>query len=1122
MKRIFSLLALLLTGIIASPVAAQETVENELEMVRQLRARNWNEVAKTRIEELLLRGDPVLDAALPIELARTNIAIARQQDPEQRLTLFTAAASQLEEFIKKNQGKPQAALAMVELARVTSYQGQAILAKAMREEENKDRHEKARSAETKFLLAGKDLAEASKAIEAAIKDPANAAHKAVLERELLQSRLDLAVNLFDQAKTYIDRGKSSVNSQRSETMSKAIEAFKAIKGEDTSEIGWLASAWLMKCSMETTEPDAVFDYYRKIINLKDDKAANPAIQPAVRLARYFYMQDTTLPRADDPETIGHNAVFGRASKVKKTTLDRLHEVQAQGEDWLKSYPNHHRSYEGQGVRFETAQAYLTEAFMEKDQKNPKLAAVYKNAGDHFKVLGDYDGDFADRSRQLALSIEFKLVGESKTELKTFDQFLMKAMIERKTVGELSRKMNEAKPDDVKGIEADRKKHLKGAIEALNKALELAEGTKTPTSRVDDARFYLIGAYLFYGDAYRAAVVAENLGRAKSSRRSPDAAATAIQTYSILHTRHPDDPTIRPRMFDMANFILSQKAWSTETAASMAHYHLALAAKKDNPKKAIEHLEKLSPEFVDYIYTQGQLVFIAQAARENVEDKKEKAWYVAAAKKAIERMPVFNPKEDSPSVLAMYFYAKLEMAKFVYGEAMEGLNDPSKHLVAVKKCNEMSKYVKDLRGQFDKLPDKSISPETREQLDFSMSIMLKYADLGIAETKFRGDTADRFDEVLKATKTVVDAMKEKAKAIPAAEKIKLKDYRVTGDILGLALRASVQKGDVQTGKEILNILNRLTDLEERAGGNVVAVVLNDIAAQIKSAKGTAGFQKTRGAYIEFLDAITKEYKDKGNFDKNAAILLAHAYMSLDMPSKAAPLFGEVKAPAGIDVKIVKNLKETEEQTKKREALEEEFNRYWSVQIEYIRALRATKEKESFKTAESAADTLIKHPNAKYKLQATMEKNFLAEDQTKYRIAAAGWQAFMKTPGLVTNLDKKEVQQLYFPGYFYYIRTLYRTGILDPDIKDRPKMITGAARMILNLENAKTKAGWEIVAPLINEYLKEKEAEPLKKEYEKLKGVKSSALVVPLRDVAAYREVPSVESPVVLARSMRRLP
>src|SRR5204863_9775408 len=121
---------------------------------------------------------------------------------------------------------------------------------------------------------------------------------------------------------------------------------------------------------------------------------------------------------------------------------------------------------------------------------------------------------------------------------------------------------------------------------------------------------LSGAYLANNDPYRAAVVAESLARNRPpTRRSPEGAATAIATYSSLQARSPQDVSLRTRLQDLAEYVLSpelQTSWKADPVTSLAHYHLAMAAKRDNnPKKAIAHLEKLAPDFVDYIYTQGQ-------------------------------------------------------------------------------------------------------------------------------------------------------------------------------------------------------------------------------------------------------------------------------------------------------------------------------------------------------------------------------------------------------------------------------------------------------------------------------------------------------------------------------------
>src|SRR5205814_6456268 len=137
MKRILSLLLLGLLWNSTQILSAQEPIENELELIRQLRVKGWNDLAKTKIDELLQRNDPVLNATLPLESARIDIAFARQQGPAQRFALFTAARTKLLDFIQKNQGKVQAALATVKLARLTSYHAQALLTNAMRAVDNK-------------------------------------------------------------------------------------------------------------------------------------------------------------------------------------------------------------------------------------------------------------------------------------------------------------------------------------------------------------------------------------------------------------------------------------------------------------------------------------------------------------------------------------------------------------------------------------------------------------------------------------------------------------------------------------------------------------------------------------------------------------------------------------------------------------------------------------------------------------------------------------------------------------------------------------------------------------------------------------------------------------------------
>jgi hypothetical protein len=584
----------------------------------------------------------------------------------------------------------------------------------------------------------------------------------------------------------------------------------------------------------------------------------------------------------------------------------------------------------------------------------------------------------------------------------------------------------------------------------------------------------------------------------------------------------------------------------------------MSAKRANePVTALVHLKKLPNTFSDYIYTQGQAVFIAEEARQKVDDKmyvletkegktligilvnqspkefsvKERdekmttmkaseiksmipaqAWYRAAGKAALARMGTLNPKNESSTVIAMYFYAKLENAKYLYLEAVDQLN-AREELKTLKKANDLSVYVKGLAGEFaqvaasptsDVVPNGRISQENHDRIQTSMNAWLKYADLIIAETRFRGDTKDRFDQVLKATDKVVKDTLSLAKTVKPGDSIILKDYRVTGEILSLALRANVQKGNVEQGKAILDVLKRLSGPEGEKGSNPVAVLLNDIAGQIKrmTADKDPALKTTKGHYTQFLDEIAKEYEAKG-YENAAAVMIAHAFNSLDDPRKAAQAFSKVKPGVDIEKKIAKKKVETDDELKARQAWEEENNRYWGVQIEYIRALRACKDKESIAAAEKATEAVLKHPNASYKIQAMIEKNLMDEDQQKYREAVLQWQQFMAMPAL-KNTGNPDVAKVYFTGYVHYARCVYKLGKLDPKIKDRPKLINAAAGMIVKLEFTKTKdgkesVGWGIAGPLFRELLKEEK--DLRDAYEKAKAAQpksGSWLDVPRRD------------------------
>src|SRR5262249_44822072 len=130
-----ALVCLLALGFLAAgqTARAQEPVEKELEFVRKLRTKGFVDLARARLEILQKRNDPNLAGVLPLEMARTLLAEAREKDAAQRFGLFTQARDSLKQYTEKNAGKPEAAQGTLELARLSSYEGQALLTKALRE-----------------------------------------------------------------------------------------------------------------------------------------------------------------------------------------------------------------------------------------------------------------------------------------------------------------------------------------------------------------------------------------------------------------------------------------------------------------------------------------------------------------------------------------------------------------------------------------------------------------------------------------------------------------------------------------------------------------------------------------------------------------------------------------------------------------------------------------------------------------------------------------------------------------------------------------------------------------------------------------------------------------------------
>src|SRR5690242_13669577 len=86
---------------------AQETPQVELDFLRGLREKGYSDLALAHLEKLKASKDAAVLAALPLESARIQLALAREKPPEQRVPFFAQARKDLEAYATANAGKPE-------------------------------------------------------------------------------------------------------------------------------------------------------------------------------------------------------------------------------------------------------------------------------------------------------------------------------------------------------------------------------------------------------------------------------------------------------------------------------------------------------------------------------------------------------------------------------------------------------------------------------------------------------------------------------------------------------------------------------------------------------------------------------------------------------------------------------------------------------------------------------------------------------------------------------------------------------------------------------------------------------------------------------------------------------
>jgi hypothetical protein len=1075
MNATFRLLALSLGMVVTGSLCAQESPLAQLEFARKLRAKpGYASLAKEYFERLEKLNNPELAPILGLEQARTLLATARERNFNQRGAVLEEAKAKFEDYIKKNEGKPNAARAQVELARLLLVQGQTQLSKALREEEVEEQDKMARPAEELFLRAENEFDTAVKLL----KDNK-------LEDEATQATFDKAYTMIERSRTYVKTFDDKINKARALLIRDAGKIFMTLEKEKTSQFGLLANAWLIKVYMEGQDTAKVRHYRLEVMGAEGEHAI-----PAQRLARFFKIQWIMK----DPDL------------ATKSALEKVQMVQSEAESWLNDYPSQRKSLEGEGVLFELASAYQLEAMMkikekEKDIKNadPKLIEKARNL---YKEIADGDSDYAQQANMRYLRLEVARVVESKAELRTFDDFYIKANVELDKARAAASKLNVKDPVKREEFDKERKLHMSQLIRSLQHAITAADDS-TPIGKVAEARFMLTSAYLVSGDLHRAAIAGEALARVQPPlKTSSQAAGYALQAYANIYAINPTTAN-RDKMQALADFILSpevQKDWATDPVTGLAHFEMAMMHQRaERYKQAIEHLEKVPKSYKAYIYTQAQLAFIAlkakdkyaaeekQAREEEKDDEAkkaaaEKAFYHGKAFAAIERVPAPGPDADGSTLLA-YFHAKQKYPEFLYAQAVEetniGLNNPAEAKVRFKNAQDkyavMSKFLDEQTALFDKVGDQ-LTPENQDNIRTSLKTLRKYAVLGSADLEYRIGGEPGLDKVLTLTEPIIA---ELIKSAPAKGPIVRKDAGVVGEILSLGLRANVQKGKIKEAKQIYEVINRLQGegLALFDSSNVNRALLGELQRQIKSYQQQGKellLKKTKENFARFLEDIGKQILDNPSVKVEEIMFLANFYGSIEQHKKAAELYRKVPAPNFDDPKPTPEL-------------DKKIKDYWALQLEFAKALRLSKDPEEMKNAKKLLEDMIANKKAQFQFLAEFELNVLHEEMENYVSAIKGWGPFLSSISRSPKFkDSEFLKQKYFEGYYHHAICWYKVSQNEKVIaaKKDEQFIGNAVKFILDLEMSPNTEGWKIVGRRFDDFIK---AHPkLESVYEKQKA------------------------------------
>lgn len=1000
-----ALLPLGLCGIVAFAATGIASAEEPpyREFVQRLRDRHDADLALQYLDSLQQQKlSPAMKAVLPLEMARTHVAMAEEAgDANGRLAMYARARDEFVKFLEGKNDPALAAEARFDLARLQRLQGKARMLLAAQEETPEAQKSYKLRARGDFEAAAAGLEKAAGELSTQLTKlgATDTETRRSLARERLRADFERALNFFDDLQTFGDTGDDAV--KRGDMAQNAVRLFQQVaKSDPQGRIGWQAKAWLIRCFQESDSLAEAQAAYRAIVDAKKKAAPPPDI---VRMARYFMLQGVL-------RNLNNRAPL-------KTLAD-------ESRKWLKDYPADISTPEGYGVRYLLADALARQytAMSAPERKSATGRSLYNEATRLFARLAESDNEFSERSRTGKIRLLVQRFADqpraSISDLRTFEECYIRAQVEMSRLRDDEDKLRRSKLTE-SAFRKARTERLDNAIAALRRGLDLKTAQTADGERVEVEEL-LAFVYLAADRPYEAAVEGEYVANTETKSRHAVVAGTyALEAYGrIIAAEEAGDKrdavmdTDRGRMRRLAEHMV--ETWPEEPATDMARHQLAdLAMRDKNNAEAIRYLNQIRPTYSAYTAALFDLSTAAlQAAKEKQKPPPGQLPYTQQAIAALEKVPEITGSSDSLTIM-YYFNAKLRLGGLLFEQ---------------HQYDRVAHIAEDLKKRF---ADTTLDAKARGELQPAVDALPYYARYGAADSAFK---AKKYAEA--------DTLLAPFVALAKSGSGELKDGRLSRRALGLALRVDLQLGKTEPAQALLE---QLLPKKGAAGDDddstaILADLVRQLSDQVEQLRGRGPaaadeLKKTTDTFAHFLDQMRDEWVKSSKLTPDRIRFLAAGYASLEAHEQAADLLRKVPRPEASH--------DADAETQARQNLERE-SFYHAVQLRLCRELRLAKK---YPEAEAVMKELLTTRLGKRSLDTRREQLLLDQDQGRYYQAAQGWFRMMND--LRGRISDAKTQEQYFECYYYFVYSFYKHSSGMKDATQRQQGIKRAAGFIAQL-------------------------------------------------------------------------